>query len=32
MLNHPVTFTDSSLKGTASWANTFLKRDHYAKE
>ena len=32
MLKHPVTFTDSSLKGTASWANTFLKRDHYAKE
>ena len=32
MLNHPVTFTDASLKGTASWANTFLERDHYAKE
>ena len=29
MLQHPVVFTDASLKGTASWANTFAKRDHY---
>ena len=29
MLQHPVVFKDSSLQGTASWANTFAKRDHY---
>ena len=31
MLEHPVVFTDASLKGTASWANTFAKRDHYGR-
>ena len=31
MLEHPVVLTDSSLQGTASWANTFAKRDHYGK-
>ncbi len=32
MLEHPVVFKDSSLQGTASWANTFAKRDHYGKD
>ena len=32
MLEHPVVFKDSSLQGTASWANTFSKRDHYGKD
>ena len=32
MLQHPVVFTDASLKGTASWANTFAKRDHYGDD
>ena len=31
MLERPVVFTDGSLQGTASWANTFAKRDHYGK-
>jgi methylenetetrahydrofolate reductase (NADPH) len=28
MLDHPVAFYQSRLKGTSSWANTFLGRDH----
>ena len=32
LLQHPVVFTDGSLSGTASWANTFAKRDHYGRE
>lgn len=32
MLQHPVVFKDSSLQGTASWANTFAKRDHYGAD
>ena len=32
ILQHPVVFKDSSLQGTASWANTFAKRDHYGHE
>ena len=32
ILDHPVVLIDSALKGTASWANTFAKRDHYGKD
>lgn len=32
MLQHPVVLTDSRLRGTSSWANTFAKRDHYGRE
>ena len=31
ILKHPVVLTDSRLKGTSSWANTFAKRDHYGR-
>ena len=31
MLNRPVVFKDSALKGTSAWANTFLERDHHSK-
>lgn len=31
MLERPVAFTDTNLRGTASWANTFAKRDHYGR-
>ena len=32
ILQHPVVLTDSRLRGTSSWANTFAKRDHYGRE
>ena len=32
MLKRPVALTDSRLKGSSSWANTFAKRDHYGRE
>jgi methylenetetrahydrofolate reductase (NADPH) len=31
MLNRPAVFKDGALKGTSAWANTFLQRDHHAK-
>ncbi len=31
MLQRPVAFKDAKLQGTSSWANTFAKRDHYAR-
>lgn len=32
MLDRPVVLRDDALKGTSSWANTFLDRDHSAPE
>lgn len=32
MLQRPVVLRDDNLKGTSSWANTFLDRDHSAPE
>ena len=32
MLDRPVAFKDGALKGTSAWANTFLGRDHHARE
>ena len=32
MLDGPAIFKDGSLKGTSAWANTFLERDHHARE
>jgi methylenetetrahydrofolate reductase (NADPH) len=32
MLERPVAFKDGTLKGTSAWANTFLERDHHAKQ
>jgi methylenetetrahydrofolate reductase (NADPH) len=32
MLDGPTVFRESALKGTSAWANTFLKRDHHARE
>ena len=32
MLDRPVVFKDGSLKGSSAWANTFLERDHHAKQ
>ncbi len=32
MLNGPVVIKNAALKGTSAWANTFLERDHHAKE
>ena len=32
ILNRPVALTDSRLKGSSSWANTFAKRDHYGRQ
>ena len=29
MLERPIVFRDSALKGTSAWANTFLGRDHH---
>ncbi len=31
MLNRAVVFKDGGLKGTSAWANTFLQRDHHAR-
>jgi methylenetetrahydrofolate reductase (NADPH) len=31
ILQAPVVYRDSSLRGTSAWANTFLKRDHIGK-
>ncbi len=28
----PVIYKDGSLKGTSAWANTFLERDHFARQ
>jgi methylenetetrahydrofolate reductase (NADPH) len=32
MLERPVVFRDASLRYTSAWANTFLARDHHAKQ
>jgi len=32
MLERPVVFRDASLMNTSAWANTFLSRDHNAKQ
>ena len=32
MLEGPAIFKDGNLKGTSAWANTFLERDHHARE
>ena len=32
MLQRPVVFRDAALRGTSAWANTFLGRDHHAKQ
>ena len=32
MLDGPAVIKDNSLRGTSAWANTFLGRDHQAKE
>ncbi|MHB8993549.1 MAG: methylenetetrahydrofolate reductase C-terminal domain-containing protein, partial [Chloroflexota bacterium] len=32
MLERPVVFRDGSLRNSSSWANTFLRRDHFAKQ
>jgi len=32
MLQRPVIFKDASLSNTSAWANTFLARDHHAKQ
>ncbi len=32
MLDGPVVFKDNALAGTSAWANTFLGRDHIARE
>ena len=32
MLDRPVGFKDGTLKGTSAWTNTFLERDHHAKQ
>ena len=32
MLDRPVVFKNAALKGTSAWANTFLDKDHHAKE
>lgn len=32
MLDGPVAVKDNSLEGTSAWANTFLGRDHLARE
>ena len=32
MLDRPVVFKDGTLKGTSAWTNTFLERDHHAKQ
>lgn len=31
MLQGPVAFRDSALRGTSAWGNTFLKKDHTSK-
>ena len=31
MLDRPVVFKNSALKGTSAWSNTFLERDHHGK-
>ncbi len=32
MLDGPAVLKDGSLQGTSAWANTFLGRDHHARE
>jgi methylenetetrahydrofolate reductase (NADPH) len=32
MLDNPVVVKDNSLRGKSAWANTFLGRDHHAKQ
>ena len=32
MLQRPVVFRDASLRHTSAWANTFLARDHHARQ
>ena len=32
MLDSPVVVQDNALAGTSAWANTFLSRDHLARE
>ena len=32
MLDGPVVVKDNELSGTSAWANTFLDRDHHARE
>ena len=31
MLDGPAIFKDGALNGTSAWGNTFLERDHHAK-
>ncbi len=32
MLDRAPVIGDNALRGTSAWANTFLGRDHYARE
>lgn len=32
MLQRPIVFKDSSLRGSSAWANTFMGRDHHARK
>jgi methylenetetrahydrofolate reductase (NADH) len=32
MLDGPVVVKDNALQGTSAWANTFLGRDHQARD
>jgi hypothetical protein len=32
MLEGPVVVKDNALQGTSAWANTFLGRDHLARQ
>ena len=32
MLDGPAVLKDGSLQGTSAWANTFLGRDHHARQ
>ena len=32
MLERPIVFRDTALKGTSAWANTFLGRDHHGTQ
>ena len=32
MLEGPVVYQDAALQNTSAWANTFLERDHFARQ